>query len=131
MILSFAHKTTALLLAIILLTNNINTVIIIGDFIINQDFIAKTLCVQKEEQKGCNGKCHLKKELSQNSSDSNSEIPLPETKRMMLDLYCITHISVVKQQWFDQSTSTNKIISNNAILQSVFYDIDTPPPIFS
>ena len=43
----------------ILFAHNINTLVIIGDFLANQDIIAKTLCIQKEEQKGCNGKCQL------------------------------------------------------------------------
>ena len=60
----FTYKITALLLVTILLANNISTLAIVGDFIVNQDFIANTLCIQKEDQQGCNGKCHLKKQLA-------------------------------------------------------------------
>ena len=65
MIKVFLHKIVSILLVAILLANNINTLTIVGDFVVNQDFIAKTLCIQKEDQQGCNGKCHLKKQLAQ------------------------------------------------------------------
>ncbi len=133
MIISFTNKIVALILSIILLTHNINNAIIIGDFIINQDIIAKTLCIQKEEQKGCNGKCQLRKELSQNNnSDSNSESQIPETKRMALDFYNITNNNNVKSQWAWSLNTKHKIITNsNNIPTSIYYDVDTPPPIFS
>ncbi len=133
MIISFTNKIVALILSIILLTHNINNAIIIGDFIINQDIIAKTLCIQKEEQKGCNGKCQLRKELSQNNnSDSNSESQIPETKRMALDFYNITNSNNVKSQWAWSLNTKHKIITNsNNIPTSIYYDVDTPPPIFS
>ena len=67
------NKTTALFLAFVLLANNINTIVIITDFIINQDIIAKTLCIQKEEQKGCLGKCQLRKELNEASEQGPNE----------------------------------------------------------
>ncbi|MCF6294596.1 MAG: hypothetical protein L3J25_02765 [Flavobacteriaceae bacterium] len=132
MIISFTNKIVALILSIILLTHNINNAIIIGDFIINQDIIAKTLCIQKEEQKGCNGKCQLRKELSQNiNSDSNSESQIPETKRMALDFYNITNSNNVKSQWAWSLNTKHKIITNSNIPTSIYYDVDTPPPIFS
>ena len=132
MIISFTNKIVALILSIILLTHNINNAIIIGDFIINQDIIAKTLCIQKEEQKGCNGKCQLRKELSQNNnSDSNSESQIPETKRMALDFYNITNSNNVKSQWAWSLNTKHKIITSSNIPTSIYYDVDTPPPIFS
>lgn len=64
MISVIANKITTFVLVFILFAHNINILAIIDDFIVNQDFIAKTLCVQKENQQGCNGKCHLMKELN-------------------------------------------------------------------
>ncbi len=48
MISAIAHKLTAFVLVFILFAHNINTLVIIGDFMANQAMIAKTLCVQKE-----------------------------------------------------------------------------------
>lgn len=131
MIITYLHKTTALLLTFILLTNSLNNAIIIGDFIINQDLIAKTLCIQKEAQKGCNGKCQLTKELVQNNTDSSSELPKHETKRMVLDFYNITDINHIESHWGFISESNKKITNYNKTFQSIFSEIDTPPPIFS
>ena len=84
MILKVTYKLTALFLTFALLANNISNVVIVTDFLVNQDFIAKTLCIQKEDQKGCNGKCQLKKELVQNNTDSNSNTPLQVTSKAVL-----------------------------------------------
>lgn len=54
MIPLIVRKITAFVLVFILFAHNISTLAIIGDFLINQEFIAKTLCIQKEDQKGCN-----------------------------------------------------------------------------
>ncbi len=44
------------------------------DFKINQDFIAKVLCIKKDvPNNGCQGNCHLKKQLSK-----TEEIPASE-----------------------------------------------------
>ena len=46
------------------------------DFKINQDYIAKVLCVNKDEpQKGCNGKCHLSKQMQQAEEKEQKQLP--------------------------------------------------------
>lgn len=131
MISTIAHKITAFVLVFILFAHNINTLVIIGDFMVNQAVIAKNLCVQKENQKGCNGKCHLSKQLKQSTPESNSELPAQETKRMSLDAFCFFKIDT--PQAVLASYKVNQKISNtysqNLIL--TYLDIDTPPPIFS
>ena len=85
MIITNKHSLSAIFLAFILFTYNINNVAIVIDFLINQDTIAKTLCVQKEEQKGCNGKCQLVKELNLNSNTTNKEVPLQNNKISLVE----------------------------------------------
>src|SRR5690606_42097723 len=92
MISAIAHKITAFVLVFILLAHNINTLVIVGDFLANQDFIAKTLCIQKDNQQGCNGKCQLVKHLSETNPYTNSQTPVQQTKRFALDLYSISNI---------------------------------------
>jgi len=57
---------------------------ILIDFTINQDFIAKVLCINKDEPDlGCNGKCHLKKKLKEVSKpDSEQQAPNPKNNRL-------------------------------------------------
>lgn len=131
MIAQVPHKAFAIILTIALLFNNIKTVVIVADFVINQDIIAKTLCIQKDEQKGCNGKCQLRKELKESNSNTPNN-PLQKTERTRLDVFV----------FFSEKHSTEEqiIINNNRSSQvnfyskstiSKYYDIDTPPPILS
>lgn len=130
MIAQVLHKALAIILTIALLFNNIKTVVIVADFVINQDIIAKTLCIQKDEQKGCNGKCQLRKELKESNNNTPNN-PLQKTERTRLDVFV----------FFSEEHSTEKqiIINNDRSNQvnfyskrtiSKYYDIDTPPPIF-
>lgn len=132
MILKIIYKTTALFLTFVLLMNTINNVAIVTDFIINQDFITKTLCIQKDDQKGCNGKCHLTKQLVQNNTDSNSDTPLNLVDRTRLDIYVIN--TTIEYTFNDFSKISNlKNTFYYRIKQPVsgYYDIHTPPPDLS
>lgn len=129
MILAFIHKATALFLTFILLANGLNNVVIISDFVINQDFIAKTLCIQKDNQQGCHGKCQLTKELTINNIDSTSEAPKPLIETIRLDVFIL----------WDFISEELKICSNIYkpqlqiayridYTQGLFYAVETPPP---
>lgn len=60
-------------------------------FKINQDKIAKTLCVKKEvKNNGCQGKCHLKKQLDK--ADENEQKQAPTNLKEKYEvLYCDYH----------------------------------------
>ncbi|WP_179351187.1 hypothetical protein [Winogradskyella vidalii] len=119
-------------MAFVVLTNSINNVVIITDFVINQDFIAKTLCIQKDDQKGCNGKCQLTKELVQNNTDSNSDTPKHLTDPSRLDVFILT--ATIKQTVNNFSNVSNlKNTFDFRLKQPIsgFYDIETPPPNLS
>ena len=132
MLKAITHKITAFILVFILFAHNINTLVIIGDFIVNQDFIAKTLCIQKEEQKGCNGKCQLRKELSENNSDANnSDNPLQESKRMVLDAFCLSTISNFESTFVSLYILKLNTSFKTPKINNMYLEIDTPPPNFS
>jgi hypothetical protein len=123
------HSLSAIFLAFILFTYNINNVVIVIDFLINQDEIAKTLCVQKEDQKGCNGKCQLVKELKLNTTDSKA--PQQSSKITIIDcsylqptnnFYCSEHDLVFAEKMSDKK-------SYKTIVK--YYDVDNPPPLIS
>ena len=53
---------------------------IISNYVINKDFIAKTLCIKKDIPKNsCQGKCHLKTQL-ENINPFNTEFPVEKLK---------------------------------------------------
>jgi hypothetical protein len=57
-------QIVTILLATLILLQPFSKICIYVSFKINQDRIAKTLCVQKEIKNNCcKGKCHLEKEL--------------------------------------------------------------------
>ena len=117
MIIKLVHNITALLLTSLLLANNLNNVIIVTDFVINQDFIAKTLCIQKEEQKGCNGKCYLNKQLNE-ATNQDQDQPLQFQNRIELSVFI-----VVEDDLSDYTKSTLNYKKKN----SFFFDQDLTP----
>lgn len=131
MIKNITHKITAYVLVVILLAHNINTLVIVGDFLANQDFIAKTLCIQKEDQQGCNGKCHLKNQLAQNESGTDSKMPVQESKRNVLDIYFVSDISIIESQIISFHIIKNKVFYKALITTETTILVDTPPPDFS
>ena len=130
MISAICNKITAFVLVFILFAHNMNTLAIIGDFVINQDFIAKTLCIQKDNQLGCNGKCQLMKELKENAPESNTTIPVQETKRFSLDAFCLYKINSPESLNFVSKAYKIGFNSYSQNLLQTYIDIDTPPPIF-
>ncbi len=56
---------------------------IVADFKINQDYIAKVLCINKDEPiKKCNGKCHLKKQLNKVNTADEKNIPANRSNKL-------------------------------------------------
>lgn len=131
MISAIAHKLTAFVLVFILFAHNINTLVIVGDFLVNQDFIAKTLCIQKDNQQGCNGKCHLSKQLAESNSETNSQTPLKESKRIALDVFCVSNINSIVTQYIQFKLPQVLLTHKSPKIIKTYLDIDTPPPIFS
>ncbi|MEO8934055.1 MAG: hypothetical protein ABI295_07080 [Xanthomarina sp.] len=131
MISAVAHKITAFILVFILFAHNINTLVIVGEFIVNKDFIAKTLCIEKDNQKGCHGKCYLVKQLIEENPDSNTQIPIQESKRVALDVFFISSINTIDTQLIDYKLPLVLLSHKSPIVLKTYLDIDTPPPIFS
>ncbi|WP_435135140.1 hypothetical protein [Formosa sp. A9] len=108
--------------------HNVSNMLTITDFLINQDVIAKTLCVQKEEQKGCNGKCHLRQELAKNNPDTNSEAPSENNKRLTLDAFQISPVNQLTSIWLATTYNKQASTANPIHFKNLYLDIDTPPP---
>ncbi|EAY26897.1 hypothetical protein M23134_04847 [Microscilla marina ATCC 23134] len=59
-----------------LLLPNLQRVWILIDFKVNQDFIAKVLCINKEKPKlACHGSCHLSKKLQEQKKQEKKQVP--------------------------------------------------------
>ena len=57
--------------------------VIVIDFMLNQENIAKTLCVKKEiENNTCQGKCHLNKQLKKAEEQVQKQTPVESLKKI-------------------------------------------------
>ncbi len=92
------------MLVSVFLLQTFSKTIILTDYQINKDYIAKVLCVNKNKPKmHCNGKCHLKNELNKAEKKEKSPAnPLNEKNEIQL---------------FSQSGSTMNLF-NSVILTS-------------
>lgn len=55
---------------------NLQKVWILIDFKLNQDFIARVLCINKEKPKlACHGTCHLSKKLQEQEKQEQKQVP--------------------------------------------------------
>jgi len=87
-------------------------VVPIFDYLINKDYIAKNLCVNKDKPKSCcKGKCHLIKQLNKaNSQQENEKKELPKRlqfKQLQDFIICKgyeslipDHASLILFSWF-------------------------------
>jgi len=97
------------------------------DFSINQAVIAKTLCVQKEDQQGCNGKCQLVKSLK-TDLNQNTETPIVNENKLAVYLYIqpINEFNISLNEIFK---TTKKFDNVNYNIIQKYYTIITPPPL--
>lgn len=66
------------ILIVVMLFSSMIRTIVVADYSINKEFIAKYLCVNRDKPKShCNGKCHLRKQLEkQDRADSKTKSAL-------------------------------------------------------
>lgn len=132
MIKTVSHIITAYVLAIILLAHNINTLVIVSDFVVNQDFIAKTLCIEKDDQQGCNGTCQLKTELAKNETGTDGKTPIQNSaKRHALDAFFVSDINIISEQVGAIQSKNSAIYSYTPRLHKQVLSVETPPPDLS
>ncbi len=101
--------------------------LIYTDYLVNKDFVASVLCVNKDvPENHCEGKCHLKKQLDQDTqqqegskqkSKSGSEVVFLAAQSVVLT--ALTPIAT--PHYFN-----HRVISSNVILDAVFH----PPGMF-
>ena len=70
------RSTLSILMVIVMLLSSFTRLGILIDFKINQDFIAKVLCINKDTSMTiCNGKCYLSKRLKEADEQEQSRFP--------------------------------------------------------
>jgi hypothetical protein len=63
------------LLAVVIFFSSMSRGVVVADYILNRDYIAKVLCINRDKpEMKCNGKCHLAKQLKkQDAAEGQSE----------------------------------------------------------
>lgn len=100
---------------------------ILFDFKVNQEFIAKTLCIQKEEVRNtCNGKCHLNQQLEKADEGSDdSPTSLNEIQEVLLFLSSTEENTLAEDEFVcDKNPSTTTLF-----LQEKTFSIFHPPQL--
>ncbi|MEY3241760.1 MAG: hypothetical protein RIR11_3199 [Bacteroidota bacterium] len=97
-------------------------------FKINQEVIAKTLCVNKEiKDNCCQGECYLKEQLNKLDKGAHNQVPSKEKLRLE-NLYYHTHIDLIFSTCtIVRERSVSKKYSNNFYAASYINDIFRPP----
>lgn len=98
---------------------------IVGFFLLNQDYIAKVLCINKDKPElDCKGKCHLKKQLKQ-EEEQTPKLPTSTVKEIIENLIYIEEYKLSPKAM--SSNNFNKTITNyhfsciTATLESIFH----------
>lgn len=77
----------ALFLLLVVASSTFNKAIVLIDYSVNKNFIASTLCENRNKPASCcRGKCFLKKQLQKEESDKNNPGGLKD--KMEVTLYC-------------------------------------------
>lgn len=99
----------SILLALLILLQSFSKVWIIFSFKINQDYIAKVLCINRDKPElHCNGKCFLMQRIRAEEEKERKELPqkLKEQKEV---LYCLNKFDWLidrSKNWTDKTKNT-------------------------
>lgn len=86
--ISAFKKRIALALALVFLLQVFSSVFIYADFIINNEYIATVLCINKEKPElHCDGKCYLKMQLGKDESKKQSEGKIAKENNVVQFIY--------------------------------------------
>ncbi|NQX81525.1 MAG: hypothetical protein HRT66_05970 [Flavobacteriaceae bacterium] len=122
------HKYISIFLTITLLVGVMVNIIVYISFMVNQDYIAKVLCIEKEQQTGCNGKCELQKQIKKyNSPASNNPIENNKKLPFIKLVFFISQYDFILSKCFEYD-SESKILSEDTFIHTLYYDVETPPP---
>ena len=104
-------QIVASILLIAFLSFQLSELIIYVSFKINQDYIAKNLCVEKDvEGSTCKGCCQLDKKLNEQEKQKQ-DIPLPSSNKSEFNLY--SQVFVTKDFAVSQTENYTSFYQNN------------------
>lgn len=92
-------KIAAYLLIVLMLAASVKDVLMWASFKVNQDFIAKTLCVNQDKPEiMCSGKCYLAQKIAEgveHSGKGAAAVPSPDELRQVVYYQALEQIEVI------------------------------------
>jgi len=90
------------ILLLVLITYLVIPALPVIDYLINKEFIAKTLCINKDKPKSCcKGKCHMVKQLQKtnqdtdkNTKNTSNRVQLKELNEFVINNSCHLNLEV-------------------------------------
>lgn len=126
----FLKKTLAILLSFVLLLPILVKLDILIDFKLNQDFIAKVLCINKEvPETTCNGKCYLSKQIKKVDNQQGQQAPNNKNEKPEILYYFVDSFYNKLQKPVDYSIVNNNFFLTEIHASNVVSNIFHPPKI--
>ncbi|MCC7027343.1 MAG: hypothetical protein IT265_10325 [Saprospiraceae bacterium] len=124
-------SAVSILLALLILLQLFSKVWIIFSFKVNQDYIAKVVCINRDKpEKHCNGKCVLMKRIKAEEETEKKQIP-QKLKEQQQGLYCLDNFSWLMQRPRDWANDKQKqTFSHQTPFTSAFVKGIFRPPKF-
>jgi hypothetical protein len=112
-------------LIFLLVSHTLSQLVIVSNFLLNQDYIAKNLCVNKEKPVlKCNGKCHLAKELKENEEKKTEKVEI----KIDLSLYVPSEKELYACEKIEFTTkSSSNFVCSQKILTGFLSTTFHPP----
>jgi hypothetical protein len=128
--LRITYRISAFILALVLVSSTIYQTSVMVYYFAYQDYIIKELCVQKEDQQGCNGKCYLMKNLTNTVSENNSTIPPQNDKEFRGNFVFFLSKNAALNFNYLSGLESEKTEYHLQLKQSIFLEKEIPPPKF-
>lgn len=120
----------SILLALLILLQSFSKVWIFFSFKINQDYIAKVLCINRDKPElHCNGKCVLMQRIKAEEEKEKKEIP-QKLKEQKGGLYCLDNFSWLMQHPGDWADKQKHAFPHQTPFTSAFVKGIFRPPKF-
>jgi len=121
------HLVSAILILSVI-SFQFSDLLIYISFKINQDYIAKNLCVEKDiEGSTCKGCCQLKKKLEKNT-EQKEQVPPTQNSKQNIDLFAFNYLT---NSYFPVSIEIAKHFLNALNYYKFLSSIFRPPKNFT
>ncbi len=129
--LNYTYRLLSFLLAITVINSSLYQAYVSMYFFAYQDYIIKELCVQKDNQQGCNGKCYLMKQLDPVVLKKDTPASQPESEKEFRGSFILyftkSDLLSFENAFFVKKENYNFFIKKPL---SISFEKETPPPEF-